>query len=69
MVVNREALYADLDQLPEQEIEARLAADVYGEEKRPFVQLYLSDMLPILIEVHALVVLGVRRFFAFVRLL
>jgi len=41
--VEQETLFAELDQLLEPEIEARLRSGIYGEKKRPLVQLYLDQ--------------------------
>jgi hypothetical protein len=44
MTVNRDRLHADLDALTEEQIEAGLAAGVWGEEARLVVQNYLYQM-------------------------
>src|SRR6476620_6339475 len=41
--VEQETLFAELDQLLEPEIEAHLRSGIYGEKKRPLVQLYLDQ--------------------------
>jgi hypothetical protein len=41
MTVNRDRLYADLDALSVEQIEAGLAGGVWGEEYRPVVQHYV----------------------------
>jgi hypothetical protein len=41
--IEQETLFAELDQLLEPEIEARLRSGIYGEKKRPLVQLYLDQ--------------------------
>jgi hypothetical protein len=38
-----EKFFAELDALPEDEIKARLAIGIWGDEKRKLVQLYLEE--------------------------
>src|SRR6266511_4226503 len=44
MTVNRDRLLVDLDALTEEQIEAGLAAGVWGDEARPTVQHYLLKL-------------------------
>ena len=44
MAVNRDQLFAELEALTEAEIEARLDAGVWGEEKRQLVEHYLDQL-------------------------
>lgn len=43
LAVDREKFFAELDQLTESEIEARLATGVWREDKRPLVRAYLEQ--------------------------